>query len=245
MGGFGSGQHLRSQNYRRTVEGCIEFKLGKLQLRKHIDDEDFDNYWSEVDFYHDDKLVFKSRAEVIKHYDGTFLYLKRKFGQTPIPLFRQPTNNGGSFPMMKCPNCKRKVLKLYLRHPGFEKWACQRCHDLAHTTSKQSTKPRKLERMIAGQMGVPVSIVMSAISSGVKKGRRKNYYIEYLHTYNQITEETKVQQTTIKLSARQIKLLDGLSGLLDLARAEIIRRAIDEYLDRREERKSRISSKKE
>jgi len=41
-------------------------------------------------------------------------------------------------------------------------------------------------------------------------------------------------------TARQIKLLDKLSGLLDLARAEIIRRAIDEYVDKREERESQF-----
>lgn len=232
MGGFGSGEHLRSWHYRRTVEACIEFKLGKLKLRKHIDDEDFDNYWSEVDFYYDNKLVVRSSTKIIKNFDGTFLYLRRKGGRTPIPLFNQNTNNGGSFPMMRCPWCLRKVLKLYLKPPHFDEWLCQKCHDLTHQTSRQSTKPSKFEYIIAQQMGVHVSVVMATINSGIKKFRKGNYYKEYLHTYSEEKEESEMQQTTIKMSNWEYRELDKLSQKYGLSRSEIIRRAVDLFIEK-------------
>ena len=58
MGGCGSGQHFRSPYYRCTTKDCLEIQLGYLDIRKAVNEPDYDKYYSLIEFYKTDQFVW-------------------------------------------------------------------------------------------------------------------------------------------------------------------------------------------
>ena len=73
MGGYGSGEHFRSYYYRYTTKDCLEFQLGYLEIRKVINEPDYDKYYSVVQFYKQDNLVFTTKAYIKKYGEDAYL----------------------------------------------------------------------------------------------------------------------------------------------------------------------------
>jgi hypothetical protein len=79
---------------------------------------------------------------------------------------------------------------------------------------------------MAAQMGASVRDVHRTLNSLRKNWYKDNYTIENLFNKDNI-----MKQTGIKLSSYELKELEKLARDLDLSRSEIIRRALDYYID--------------
>jgi hypothetical protein len=233
MGGFGSGEHFRSRYYRFTVEDCLKFELGRYKLRKVLNNQDIEKYYSILEFYKDNKLFYKT--ECYFENESTLL-LKGKYDQSMdlirnyhINLTYQNTGEGrynGKRPMVMCPYCERKKLTLFLKPPYYNVWSCRTCHNLTYVSAKESHRPNRFEYIIAGQIGTSVNNVHRSLCGMRRQSYRNNYTIE-----NLINKENIMKQTGIKLSSYELKELERISKELDLSRSEVIRRALDHYID--------------
>src|ERR1035438_3330743 len=227
MGGYGSGQHFRSRYYRFTVEDCLPFELGKYELRKVLNEPDADKYYSILEYYIDNELFYKVKC-FIKN-ETIFTIGNKDNNSHQINLTYQNTGEGrynGKRPMVECPYCERKKLTLFLKPPYYNQWSCRTCHNLTYVSSKESSKPVRLEYMMAGQIGTSPRNIHRALRSMGKGRYKNNYTIENLINKNNI-----MKQTGIKLSAFELRELEKLAKDLDLSRSEIIRRALDYYID--------------
>jgi hypothetical protein len=227
MGGYGSGQHFRSRFYRFTVEDCLKFELGKYELRKFLYDPYADKYYSVLEYYKNNESFYKVKC-FIKN--GTIFTIGDKDNYThQINLTYQRTGRWGAYgerPMVCCPFCEQKKLTLFLKPPYYNQWACRTCHNLTYVSSKKSTRPNRWTFILAAQMGASVNSVRGALNSLRKQRYLNNYTIENL--YN---EDNIMKQTGIKLSSYELKELEKLAKDLDLSRSELIRRALDYYID--------------
>jgi negative regulator of sigma E activity len=80
--------------------------------------------------------------------------------------------------------------------------------------------------MMAAQIGTSARNVQRALRSMGKGRYKNNYTIENLYNKDNI-----MKQTGIKLSSYELKELEKLAKELDLSRSEVIRRALDHYID--------------
>ena len=236
MGGYGSGQHFRSRYYRFTVEDCLPFELGKYELRKVLNEPDADKYYSILEYYKDNELFYKVKC-FIKN-ETIYTIGKKDNNSHQINLIYQRTGKWGAYgerPMVCCPYCEQKKLTLFLKPPYYNQWACRTCHNLTYVSSKESTRPNRWTFILAAQMGASVNSVRGALNSLRKQRYLNNYTIENL--YN---EDNILKQTGIKLSSYELKELEKLAKDLDLSRSELIRRALDYYIDFVKEQKAKL-----
>jgi hypothetical protein len=227
MGGFGSGQHFRSRYYRFTVEDCLKFEFGKYQLRKILNDPNADKYYSILEYYNGNELFYKVKC-FIKN--GSIFTIGDKDNNShQINLTYQRTGKWGAYgerPMVFCPYCEQKKLTLFLKPPYYNQWACRTCHNLTYVSSKESSRPNRFIYMMAAQIGTSARNVQRALRSMGKGRYKNNYTIENLYNKDNI-----MKQTGIKLSSYELKELEKLAKELDLSRSEVIRRALDHYID--------------
>lgn len=226
MGGYGSGQHFRSKYYRFTVEDCFKFELCRYQIRRVINLPDREKYFSVLTYYKNNEAFFRAKVIFI---DNTTLVIASQYGISEIKLIYQSTGvhrNDGKRLMVCCPNCGKKKIKLFLKPPYYYKWLCRNCHNLTYESCKESSPPDRIERFLATTSGASVKFVRKSLNRLKYHRYKDNYTIETL-----FNEDTIMKQTGIKLSSFELKELEKLSKELDLSRSEIIRRALDYYID--------------
>ena len=211
------GEHLKSKFYRYTDNDCVSLMLGQLELRKHINDPQLDQYWSELEFYKGWILVLEEIATIeISSNKDMYLWL----GCSEIQLVYKPANIGERRLSMVCPDCKRFVDKIFYK----SYWSCFKCHDLIHLTSKRSAKYVMADHYFAAYAGVTPKLAHWYFQVGLL--RKSNLTFEQIYT-----EETKMKSVTIKLSLKQVRELDRMVEDLGIRKSEIIRRAIDNFFD--------------
>ena len=90
----------------------------------------------------------------------------------------KPTGDGGIRPMVFCPCCGNKKLKLFLKPPNYRSWECLRCHDLTHVSCKESSKP---DHMFTAMCGYRVDIIRRALREIRNVRYDGDYLIETIH----------------------------------------------------------------
>jgi|GEM_PF-6638459 len=229
MGGNGSGEHFRSRYYRLTVEDCIVFYFGQSEIRRIIDDPDYYKYFEVIEFYKDKKLFLTTKCLLRVENSEKILILGNKQGFNEFKLTYQNTGEkkyGSKRVMISCPDCGNKVLKVFLRPPYYNNWKCRLCHYLTHESTKESRRPGKFDYLIAAQINISARVVRRILNRLRPSRYSGDYFISNLYT-----EETFMKQIGLKLSEYEIKEVQKLSKELDLSKSEIIRRAIDHYID--------------
>ncbi len=220
------GDNLRSKHNRLTDNDCVSFNLGQLELRKYINDPQLDQYWSELDFYKGHKLVHQELATIeVNNNKEIFLWL----GCSEISLIYKPANLGKRRLTMVCPDCKRFIDKVFYK----SYWSCFKCHDLIHLTSKRSAKYVMADHYFAAYAGVTPKLAHWYFQVGLL--RKRNFTFEQIYT-----EETKMKSVTIKLSLKQVRELEFMVEDLGIRKSEIIRRAIDDFMDRENLKKIKL-----
>lgn len=178
MGGFGSGGHFRSLCYRHTTKDCLEFQPGYLGIREVINEPDYDKHYSVVEFYKQDNLVFTTKAYIKKYGEDAYLTIGTAKYEAEIYVNMKPTGNGGTRPMMFCPGCGNKKLKLFLKPPNHRSWECLRCHDLTHVSCKESSKPCRMDYFLAASSGIPVRVVRKVFNEMRQCRYEGDYLVE-------------------------------------------------------------------
>lgn len=220
------GDNLKSRHNRLTDNDCVSLKFGELEFRKFIDNPQLEQYWSELQFFKDWKLVHRELVTIeINSWGEMYLWL----GSCDIPLKYKPANIGEQRLSMVCPGCRRFIDKIFYK----SYWSCFKCHDLIHLSSKRSAKYIKADYFFASYCGVDVKVAHDYLQVG--QFRKRNYVFEQI-----FTEETKMKSVTIKLSLRQVRELEILFEDLGIRKSEVIRRALDEFLDRENLKKIKL-----
>jgi len=178
-------------------------------------------------FFNKDNMLLEVGAHLEKIGDDFYLHIGTNRFNKEIYITIEDTGNGGSKPVTHCPYCGEKIIKLFLSPPYFNEWKCRKCHDLTYASSKHSSRPSAHDNRMAARIGVSPKEFHRIINLGYRKDRLDNYFTEQIYT-----EETKMVSTSLKLSKRQVRELDKLSAEFDLPKSELIRRAIDLFLEK-------------
>jgi hypothetical protein len=134
MGGSGSGYYLRSGDKKSCVEDCIVLNLFKLRELITWNGRGSGILWSNEKCW----MNYTLQENVL-----TLSYLikqgdKRVPIDEHIPISRTYPHFGGARIWMHCPNCNRRVGKLYLA-PGLTRYLCRGCADLTYRSRQEHT----------------------------------------------------------------------------------------------------------
>ena len=129
MGGLGSGRHWGGR--RRTVEECLTLDVNKL-VKGHLWGESF----GEV-VWRRGEMEIRSIAYTLKARESQ-LVLHAPLDQD-IPLVTTQLHGGGRRWWFSCPNCRRRVGRLYLP-TGKHYFLCRHCEGLTYESCEESHK---------------------------------------------------------------------------------------------------------
>ena len=137
MGGYGSGRRLQLSKY--TTSDMLILDVRKLQREG----------WLKPGYFH--SLYWNRNGQKtadIKMFTGTdfvsLSYRTRKNGgewkdkDYDVTIERTPCNYGGYRVWFLCPNCSRRVAKLY----GGEMFYCRHCHNLTYDSQREGELDR-------------------------------------------------------------------------------------------------------
>ena len=127
MGGWGSGRHWLSR--KTTVEQCLMLDVNKL-----VKGDLLDKSFAELRWCRGEKEI-ASVSYTVKAKESV-LTLHPPLAQN-IPLVVTRPHPGGKRYWFSCPNCRRRVGRLYLPH-GRNWFFCRRCWDLTYRSSQQA-----------------------------------------------------------------------------------------------------------
>ena len=188
MGGAGSGTWFRWDTKRKTEDNRAINILRwnkKGLLRPGIS-------W-ETQWYEDGKKDGSIRARAIV--DAVILnYRVRREGdewkdvEQEIPLGRTPCHYGGSRPWFLCPDCKRRVVKLY----GAERlFLCRYCYQLTYESQCLNQAFRGVQKALSIHKRLGGESRLFGLLPVRPKGMHRETYNRLLERMNEISLETQ------------------------------------------------------
>ncbi|MCB9207572.1 MAG: hypothetical protein H6611_09755 [Ignavibacteriales bacterium] len=237
------GDNLRSDYYRFTVEEVLILDLYQLESIKSESFKEFVQSDSTGIFKKSILEIYfrnQKKGEMILNIEKekSRLILKLLYSSNNvrieeiIQLSYQKLVSGGLKFYLHCPNCQRRSTKVYLI-PILNRFLCRKCGRLTYESCKQSEHTNKFHYLIAASSNSNPREVKQYFNM-LKRERRLND-LSYIIEKN-INEGDNMHATTIKLGELQNKQLNLLSKKNDLPKSELIRRAVDMYLDTQTDR---------
>lgn len=237
------GDNLRSDFYRFSVEEVLILDLYQLEsiksesFKEFVQSEQTGIFKKSIlEIYFQNQK--KGEVILIIQKEKLRLILKLLYSSNNarieeiIQLSYQKLVSGGLKYYLHCPNCQRRGTKVYLI-PTLNRFLCRRCGRLTYESCKQSEHPSKFHYLIAASINHNPHEVKRYFNLLKRERRFKD--LSYIIEKN-INEGNIMHATTIKLGELQNKQLNQLSKKNDLPKSELIRRAVDMYLDTQTER---------
>jgi hypothetical protein len=151
MGGFGSGQHKRSDRWR--VEDCTVLSLPLLLKTNVLIDAPGSCTWHFNNSRGD--YLYSLYVDIRRIADDLLQYYIRNTGQVVL-LRSTALHFGGCRWWFACPDCDRRCSKLYLP-PRAYRFLCRRCHNLRYNSASDRS-----DIVIARLCGRPASEIKLA-----------------------------------------------------------------------------------
>jgi hypothetical protein len=151
LSGFGSGRYGYMPGQKRpktTVEECLCLDIGWLHRRGMLTPGNISTIsWSYTNTTPDKEKEDRSAGSIGIYALDTALKLpyvvanpdadEKREHSINVPIVYIPCNYGGARPYFTCPDCRRRVLKLY-KPPSHATFSCRHCCDLTYRSCQDS-----------------------------------------------------------------------------------------------------------
>jgi len=145
MGGYGSGRRHGYFN-KPLVEDCLSIDVRILSRSGCL------GTWQKYSLVWQNgcDILIETAPEAVKlFYNLSLNGQPQENVYIKVPLSWTPCNYGGKRPWFSCPDCGRRVAKLYVESLFF---LCRHCNNLAYSSQREDRQMREFSRQMNSQL---------------------------------------------------------------------------------------------